>query len=549
MGHTDHRRARAGLTVAMATSLACSHAPTPPPATPPPTRAVRRFRAPRMPCEAPAFPAMRDPWVLVGWPSAPRFTSVEAEGATLYATTTSAVCRSVDGGRHWEPMLTDLDAPALLAVEGGRLVVRAEEAWEGRDDVNVAWWVSDDSGRAWNRQAHLPEVGAGRIERIAIRTREVNGEFAAVSCGNAMFAIVPSPRGRGPLALRSVDAGLTWSRMSIPPRLREPGITIRCLGHDAIALERGGAVPLVTAFSRDRGTHWDTLRSLPVVARTPGEAPDSDDGPPSSGCAPLSGRGVFCEVQGQGWATDNRGRHWYRANSPVGGRTLPMHGEFLLGIGGGVALSTDAGRRWEIVTVAPGSANLGLRGAILDDNAYWLAGTALWWTDDGGERWTATQLPWELVTVLGRRRWVGLRPASGASDGCGGTVMLTTTGGRVWRPVLGPRIKRVVLRDGEMRAVSCGDTPTVMASRDGTVWRAVGAGPDDDDSDDDEAPLVTDGIRIELRDGTLRGVPEHGEPEVFATGWPRDVIPVAASARAGRVTVIVFGNGTVMRRP
>ena len=79
-----------------------------------------------------------------------------------------------------------------------------------------------------------------------------------------------------------------------------------------------------------------------------------------------------------------------------------------LGVGGGVARSTDAGRQWEIVTVAPGRANLGMRGGVLNPQSYWLAGTALWWTDDGGEHWTASPLPWELVAVLARRRWIGL---------------------------------------------------------------------------------------------------------------------------------------------
>jgi photosystem II stability/assembly factor-like uncharacterized protein len=503
-----------------------------------------------MSCDAPEFPSLREPWVLVGWPTAPRFTSVEAEGAILYATTTSTVCRSMDGGRHWTPVLIDLDAPVLVAVEGGRIVVRAEEAWEGREDVTGVWWVTDDGAHDWSRHERPPEVGQGRIERIAVHTREVDGEFAAVSCGDALFAVVPSPRGRAPLALRSDDSGLTWSRMNIPPRLRELGTTFRCIGHDAVALERGGAVPLVTAFSRDRGRRWETLVRLPIIARAPADNQPSDDALPSSGCAPLAGRGVFCEVSGQGWATSDLGRRWYRANSPVGGRTLPMHGEFLLGIGGGVALSTDAGRRWEIVTVAPGSANLGTRGAVLSPTSYWLAGSALWWTDDGGQRWTASQLPWELVTVLSRRRWVGLRPAVGQRDDCGGTVMLTTTAGRTWRPVLGPRVKRVTMRDGELRAMQCGEPAHVFASRDGVAWRAVSPRPDDEVEDvEDEGPIVVEGMSLELSDGVLRSTRAGAASEVIAGAWPRDILPVAASAVDARASVVVFGNGTVLRRP
>ncbi len=551
MGHSRNGRPRTTYAVLSALVVACAHAPPPPPPAPAaPPRRVRRFRTPRMSCEPPVFPAMHDPWVVVGWPTAPRFTTVESEGAILYATTTSTVCRSMDGGRRWEPVLVDLDAPMLVAVEGGRIVVRAEEAWEGEDEAPAVWWVTNDNASDWTRHERPPEVGQGRIERIPVHARGVDGEYAAVSCGDALFTVVPSPRGRAPLALRSQDGGITWSRMSIPPRLRELGMTFRCIGHDAVALERGGAVPLVTAFSRDRGQRWETLVRLPSALRSPNDPMPGDDVPPSSGCAPLAGRGVFCEVQGQGWATNDLGRRWYRANSPVGGRTLPMHGEFLLGVGGGVARSTDAGRQWEMVTVAPGSANLGIRGAVLSPDTYWIAGSALWWTDDGGEHWTASQLPWELAAVLARRRWVGLRPADDARGDCGGTVMLTVNAGQRWHSVLGPRVKRVVERDGELRAVLCGEPARVLASRDGSLWRPTSGRPDDvTEDDDDDVPVVADGVRIELRDGTLQAAHEGAPPEVIATGWPRDITPVAAAASAGRASVVVFGNGTVVRRP
>lgn len=538
-------RAALGLLV-----VACTHSaalrPTEPPAA---ARPTRRFRTPRVPCEAPAFPTLVDSWVVVGWPTAPRFTSVEAEGAILYATTSSTVCRSADGGRRWQPVLTDLDAPILAAVEGGRIVVRSEEAWEGRDDATAVWWVTDNGTSDWSRHERPPEVGQGRVEHIAVHTRGVDGDFTAVSCGDALFTVVPSPRGRAPLALRSQDGGLTWARMNIPPRLRELGMTFRCIGHDAVALERGGAVPLVTAFSRDRGERWETLVRLPAVARTPNEVTPGDDVVPSSGCSPLSGQGVFCEVQGQSWATSDLGRRWRRANSPVGGRTLPMHGEFLLGVGGGVARSTDAGRQWEIVTVAPGSANLGIRGAVLTPESYWLAGTALWWTDDSGEHWTASPLPWELVAVLARRRWIGLRPSNDSGSGCGATVMLTVNAGRSWRPVLGPRVKRVIARGASLRALLCGASPRVLESVDGARWTAADPRSDDDEEDDDDVPVIADDLRIELVDGTLRAVRHSGEADVIATSWPHDITPVAAAASNGHATAVVFGNGTVLRRP
>lgn len=514
----------------------------------PPSGPVRRFRTPRVSCDAPANPGLAAGWAMVGWPTVPRFLSVEAEGAVLYATTTSTVCRSVDGGQRWDPVLVDLDAPSLIAVEGARIVLRAEEAFEARESVDTVWWVTDDGGTRWARHARPPEVGQGRIARIAIHARDVEGEYAAVSCGDAYYAIVPSLRGRVPIALRSENGGVTWSRMTLPRALRQPGVTFRCVGHDAVVLERGGAVPLVTAYSRNRGARWESVLRMPAAARAfeSDGVPGDDAELPSSGCAPLSGRGVFCEVRGQAWASSDRGRRWYRANSPVGGRAVPMHGEFLLGVGGGIARSTDAGRQWEIVTVAPGRANLGFRGGVVSSESYWLAGSVMWWTDDGGQRWTASQLPFELVAVLGRDRWIGLRPNPGA-DGCG-TAMLTTTRGRLWRPSLTQPVRRVVERAGELRAWAC-NAERMFVSTDGLRWRATAAEPEPDEPAEELAAVALDGARVELRDGALRASGPGGADEVIAQAWPRDIAPVAVASGEGRPRVVVFGNGTVLRRP
>ena len=521
--------------------------PRAPVALAPPVR-VRRFRMPRASCEPPALPNLEGGWTVVGWPTVPRFISVEAEGAVLYATTTSSVCRSLDGGRRWEAALQSLDAPNLIAVDGARIVVRAEESWEGSDDVASVWWVSENGGVEWQRHERPPEVGQGRMSRILIRTRDVVGEYAAVSCGDAFFALVPAARGRGPRALRSEDGGMSWAPMLLPRALRQPGVTFRCIGHDAVVLERGGAVPTVTAFSRDRGEHWESIVRVPLSVRV-GEPEAFDDvSLPSSGCAPLAGSGVFCEVRGQGWASADRGRRWHRADSPVGGRAVPMHGEFLLGVGGGVVRSTDAGRQWEIVTVAPGRANLGFRGGILSPGSYWLAGSALWWTDDGGERWSASQLPWELVAVLGRDRWVGLRPQENRDDSCG-TVMLTLNRGASWRPSLPTLVKRMTLEDGELHAFACDASSRVFASRDAVRWRPIHAEPPPEaDAQDDAMTTTPDGTRVELHDAALRVVDTQGHITVVATSWPRDVVPVAASTEAGALRVVVFGNGTVIRR-
>lgn len=476
----------------------------------------------------------------------PRFLSVEAEGSALYATTTATVCRSLDGGRRWTPLLGALDAPSLIAVEGARIVLRAEEHFEGRDTVDPVWWVSDDAGVHWQRHEHPPEVGQGRIARIAIHGRDVAGEYAAVSCGDAYYALVPSLRGRVPLALRSDDGGVTWNRMTLPRALRQPGAVFRCVGHDAVVLERG-TPPSATAFSRDRGAHWQTIERLPTETHPlDGEGALVDAVLPSNGCAPLAGRGVFCEVHGQAWASSDQGRRWYRVDSPVGGRAIPMHGEFLLGVGGGVARSTDAGRQWEVVTVAPGRANLGFRGGIVSAGSYWIVGSALWWTDDGGRRWTSVRIPFELVAVLTRDRWVGLRPIP-ASQGCG-TAMLTTSRGQRWRPSLTVPLRRMHERAGVLRAWACGNVPRMFVSADGLRWRPVPPEPEPTDEVSESTVASQDGARVQLRDGALWLSQPASPDQRLAAPWPTDIVPVALASEAGRAQVLVFGNGTVLRR-
>jgi hypothetical protein len=106
------------------------------------------------------------------------------------------------------------------------------------------------------------------------------------------------------------------------------------------------------------------------------------------------------------------------------------------------------------------------------------------------------------------------------------------------------------MRDGELRAMQCGEPAHVFASRDGVAWRAVSPRPDDEVEDvEDEGPIVVEGMSLELSDGVLRSTRAGAASEVIAGAWPRDILPVAASAVDARASVVVFGNGTVLRRP
>ena len=515
-------------------------APTPTRVESPVRRGVRR------PCAEIPRPALGDGWRLVGWPAVPRFTSVDTQGVILHATTTAAVCASTDGGRNWHTLIDGLDSPELVFVDVPRIVVRTEESDDPSSERvdRFVWWVSQDNGAVWTRHTELPVFESTGHTRVQINSSDARGEFSALACGHNLFAVVPGQR-RKPAALRSQDAGATWTRLRIPPRLREPGMHFRCAGSGVIALEHGGAVPLVSAFSRDEGTSWQVLQRLPFDAAL--AALDDDVEGRSRGCVPMNGNEAFCEHNGEGWGTTDAGRRWFRTRSPVGGRTMLMYQDSLVGVGGGVALSTDTGRHWQMVTLASGRANLGVRGGVVSDRSFWLAGTALWWTDDGGERWIASLLPWELVAVVDRQHWVGFRPP-GEGRACGGDVQVSTDAGRTWRSTLRGRVERVLTLDGTLYATLCGGG-AMMVSTDGLRWRAAEILSVSDPDDDPERAIVTrEGVRVSVREGTVTATRPDGVAEVIARAWPSDLHPVAAWSPAGTLRVLVCGNGTVLRR-
>jgi hypothetical protein len=70
-----------------------------------------------------------------------------------------------------------------------------------------------------------------------------------------------------------------------------------------------------------------------------------------------------------------------------------------------------------------------------------------------------------------------------------------------------------------------------------------------EDDADELAATAHDGARVELHEGALRTTRPGGATEVIAQAWPRDIAPVAVASSEGRARVVVFGNGTVLRRP
>lgn len=526
---------------AVVSVCACSAAPPPvrtvsvarPPPEPP------SLRAPQMRCAPPRAPEVAAGWRVVQWPRAPRFVSVEAQAGALYATTTSAVCASEDGGGRWHSLIEDVEYPTVVSTRDGRVTVRTGIDPDGNavPGAEVAWWISEDGGERWRRQTAAPEAApSGATPSGATVRVHASSSRTTVSCGGVQFTTV-SREGRGAAVIQSLDGGDTWQRVRSLGERRVDDAQVRCAASGVVLLERGDRVPI--ALSRDAGATWRSLRAPPVVRED-----DAEVGP---GCEPFGERGVLCELYGQTFITEDDGRHWRFGHSPVGGRSLPTRGARIVAVGGGVATSDDGGRRWSLVAPAPGGTNLGLRGGVVSDASYWLAGTALWWTDDGGARWQASLLPWQLVSVVDRRRWVGFDAGNNGTR-CGGTMRLTINGGRTWTVPLPYPVATVRVERGTIRATTCGRVPRTWVSRNGARWsRAPQVDTTDADDGAREVVETDDGVIIEVRDGSLVAR-RRGETETLARRWPEELVPVAARSRDGAVDAVLFGNGTVLRR-
>ncbi len=492
----------------------------------------RTLHAPRVSCRPPEAPDLVAGYQVIRWPTAPRFLSVGSLGGGLFATTTSSVCTSADGGLSWRPLLESLEYPTLLAMEHGTVVVREgiDPNGEAVPGAELRWWVSTDGGERWRDQRDAPEAVGQGITRVTIPHL---GEREAVVCGGVLFTTV-ARAGAAPTLIESLDHGEGWRRARGLGALPRAGVGVRCVSSGFVMVERHDRLPI--AFSRDAGATWHAVRPPPVVV------PEDDDVVRvERGCVPMLQRGLFCELYGQVWVSDDDGRRWHRGSSPVGGRALVERGTQILGVGGGVAESNDAGRRWMLRAAGSGRSNLGLRGGVIDDRTFWLAGAALWWTDDGGEHWSATLLSWELVAVLDRRRWVGfVRGPDGG--GCGGKVVTTIDGGRSWRTTLSS-VASVRMLNGALHATLCGARPRYRTGRDGLTWRPLLIEAPADEAETDGAAHADDGTPLRLERDELRA-----GGTVLASGWPRDIVPVTGRSVAGTVDLVVFGNGTVLRR-
>ena len=519
------------------TALGCAASrPRPAPARAAPPLVPHRLHAPRVRCDAPGRPALSPGWFVTQWPRAPRLVSVEAQANVLFGTTSSAVCASDDGGARWRTLIDDLEYPTIALSSNNTLVVRSGIAPDGAPvpGAPVLWWTSLDGGERWQQRSDAPEMPAGPGPATVL------GDRRALLCGGALFATVR--RDSDTALLQSSDGGDSWRRARGVGELPSDA-ALRCVSSGVVMVERPDRLPV--AMSRDAGATWRAVRPPPVDVG----GDDRRDGFASRGrgCAPLGPRGVFCEIDGQTFLSDDDGRRWRLGHSPVGGRSLLQRGARIVGVGGGVAESEDGGRRWTLVSPAEGAVNLGVRGGILADDTYWIAGTALWWTDDGGDRWRATLLPFQLVEVFDRRRLVGFAPSQG--DRCSGRVHVSMNGGRTWRVAIPTAVRSARAVGGSVEVVPCAGSRG-WVTRDARSWRRGVVLADPLASPDEGQGVFTrERVRVEVSGGALRAVSTEGATEQIAARWPAHLSPVAARSRGGAVDTILFGNGTVLRRP
>lgn len=124
-----------------------------------------------------------------------------AHADTVYAATTSGVCRSADAGEHWEFLeATGLKAQAIFADRGKSIRALAVDPQSG--DVLAGTprgvvYKSADGGRTWKKLYELKEKGF--VCSVAISAK--NGKAMLVATSNGGL-------------LMSSDGGETWSEAS-----------------------------------------------------------------------------------------------------------------------------------------------------------------------------------------------------------------------------------------------------------------------------------------------------------------------------------------------
>jgi len=297
----------------------------------------------------------------------------------LYALADHTVCKSTDGGRHWN--LLSSEFAVALAVDPRRptrILIGAE----------AGVFMSTDGGTSWK-----PD-GLTFVNSIWIDPSQPDTLYASSSS--------TSPRG----FYRTLDGGSNWSRLNLPISTIE--LVAFAVGPDGtvfIGFSSGGIF-----LSRDRGESWtpdgqspppfSQLRSLVVDPTTPTTVYAST----SSGLFRSADSGGSWELRGGG--------------SPSSLAIDPTNSAVLYaGAQGGVWKTVDTGRTWQPLGVGPPFAGPSHSSSIIalaidpQNPATIYSGTVgysgtfgqgLFRSEDGGATWARSDkgLPGLLVTAL-----------------------------------------------------------------------------------------------------------------------------------------------------
>jgi photosystem II stability/assembly factor-like uncharacterized protein len=178
------------------------------------------------------------------------------EPDTLFAgTKPSAVFRSRDGGRQWEPLSMELaeECPAVVIPRVTALAVDPEDhqtVWAGVEVDGVR--RSQDGGTTWTT-----------IADSGLDDPDIHG--IAVSVGPPKAVLVTTPRE----VFTSVDAGESWQRLEVMqqfPHSYTRAIVVKADDPQVIFLGHGQTTSPTTGSvqrSRDGGKTWETL-TLPI---------------------------------------------------------------------------------------------------------------------------------------------------------------------------------------------------------------------------------------------------------------------------------------------
>ena len=230
---------------------------------------------------------------------------------TLYAIADQRVCKSSDGGAHWN-ILRSASSVALDPTRPTRVLI----------GTSSGVLVSTDGGETWQPTGNRETSGG-----ILIIDPSRPQTIYANSIGIDSFS-------------RSLDGGLSWSRLKLPESF--PDVLAAAVGLDGTIFLGSGSVGVFR--SEDRGEHWTTTAQFASsVAALRGIVVD-----------PTRPTTVYAVTKGGLFRSEDRGDSWQlRGGGSVSSLAIDPKNPSVLyaGAEGGTWKSIDSGRTWQPVGV------------------------------------------------------------------------------------------------------------------------------------------------------------------------------------------------------